>query len=103
MEALAGEENSHRTSTGEVVLQLKTPYRDGTTHLVTTPLEFLQRLAALVPRPRRRLIRFHGVLAPNATLRSQIVPGDRDQASAASNETGDLSTASTRARMSWAQ
>jgi len=42
--------------------------RDGTTHLVMTPLEFLQHLAALVPRPRLHLIRFHGVLAPNAAL-----------------------------------
>ncbi len=49
-----------RTRAGEVVLQLKTPYRDGTTHLVMPPLEFLQRLAALVPRPRLHLIRFHG-------------------------------------------
>jgi hypothetical protein len=98
-----GHKRLSRTRAGEVVLQLKTPYRDGTTHLVMTPLEFLQRVAPLVPRPRLHLIRFHGVLAPNATFRSQIVPGDRDQASAASNETGDLSSASTRARMSWAQ
>ena len=34
-----------------------------------SPLEFMQRLAALVPRPRLHLIRFHGVLAPNAALR----------------------------------
>ena len=34
----------------------------------------MQRLAALVPRPRLHLIRFHGVLAPNAKLRSQVVP-----------------------------
>jgi hypothetical protein len=27
-----------------------------------------------VPRPRLHLIRFHGVLAPNAKLRSKIVP-----------------------------
>jgi hypothetical protein len=33
-----------------VVLKLKTPWRDGTTHLVMSPLEFVQRLAALVPR-----------------------------------------------------
>lgn len=33
-----------------------------------SPLEFMQRLAALVPRPRLYLIRFHGVLAPNAKL-----------------------------------
>ena len=32
------------------------------------------RLAALVPRPRLHLIRFHGVLAPNAKLRPAIVP-----------------------------
>jgi hypothetical protein len=34
----------------------------------------MQRLAALVPRPRRHLIRFHGVLAPNAKLRALAVP-----------------------------
>ncbi|MGH8607426.1 MAG: transposase [Gammaproteobacteria bacterium] len=59
---------------GEVVLQLKSPYHDGTTHIVMSPLEFLQRLAALVPRPRLHLIRFHGVLAPNAKLRPAIIP-----------------------------
>jgi len=37
---------------GQVVLKLKTPWRDGTTHLVMSPLEFMQRLAALEPRPR---------------------------------------------------
>jgi len=51
---------------GQVVLQLKSPYKDGTTHVVMEPLEFMERLAALVPRPRLHLIRFHGVLAPNA-------------------------------------
>jgi hypothetical protein len=55
---------------GQVVLKLKTAWRDGTSHHVTAPMEFMQRLAALVPRPRLHLIRFHGVLAPNAKLRS---------------------------------
>ena len=59
---------------GQVDLKLKTPWRDGITHLVMSPLEFMQRLAALVPRPRLHLIRFHGVLAPNAKLRSLVVP-----------------------------
>ncbi len=53
-----GHTRLRRTLAGEVVLPLKTPYRDGTTHRVMTPLEFLQRLAALVPRPRLHLIRF---------------------------------------------
>ncbi len=39
-----------------------------------SPLEFMQRLAALVPRPRLHLIRFHGVLAPNARRRPEIIP-----------------------------
>jgi hypothetical protein len=59
---------------GQVELELKTPWRDGTTHLVMSPLEFMQRLAALVPRPRLHLIRYHGVLAPNANLRARVVP-----------------------------
>jgi len=51
----------------------KSPYRDGATHIVMSPLELLQRLAALVPRPRLHMIRFHGVLAPHAKLRAVIV------------------------------
>jgi len=62
------------------VLQLKSAYRDGATHIVMSPLEFMQRLAALAPRPRLHLIRFHGVLAPNAGLRAAIVPGAPAQA-----------------------
>ena len=61
--AIANERLS-RNSKGQVVLQLKSAYRDGTIHIVLTALEFMQRLAALVPRPRLHLIRFHGVLAP---------------------------------------
>ena len=46
----------------------------GTTHIVMEPLEFMQRLAALVPRPRLHLIRFHGVLTPNAKPRTPDHP-----------------------------
>jgi len=44
-------EQLKRNRVGQVVLQLKSPYRGGTTHIVMSPLEFLQRLAALVPCP----------------------------------------------------
>jgi hypothetical protein len=63
-----------RNRARQVVLQLMNPWRDGTTHIVMSPLELMQRLAALVPRPRLHLIHFHGVLAPHAKLRPQIVP-----------------------------
>ncbi len=55
--ALSGE-RVQINAAGQVQLKLKTPWRDGTTHLVMSPLEFMQRLAALVPRPRLHLIRF---------------------------------------------
>jgi hypothetical protein len=44
-------ERLKRNRAGQVVLQLKRPYQDGTTYIVMSPLEFVQRLAALVPRP----------------------------------------------------
>ncbi len=62
------------SAAGQVELELKTPWRDATTHRVMSPLEFMQRLAALVPRPRLHLIRYHGVLAHNARLRARVVP-----------------------------
>ena len=35
----------------------------------------LPLLAALVPRPRSHLVRYYGVLAPNARYRRRVVPG----------------------------
>jgi hypothetical protein len=65
------------TSSGNVRYQLKTPYRDGTTHVMFEPLDFMARLAALVPRPRVNLTRYHGVFAPNSRWRGAITPGRR--------------------------
>ena len=60
-------------------------------------------LAALVPRPRLHLIRFHGVLAPNARLRAEIIPSAPVNANASSAEHGDSHHHSVPARMSWAR
>jgi hypothetical protein len=59
---------------GRVVYRYKRPFRDGSTHVVLEPLDFIARLAALVPRPRLNLTRFHGIFAPNAKHRHKIVP-----------------------------
>jgi hypothetical protein len=45
---------------------------DGKTQLRLTPLELLDRLAALIPPPRLHRHRYHGVLAPNAPWRAQV-------------------------------
>jgi hypothetical protein len=49
---------------GRVVYRYKRPFRDGSTHVVLEPMDFIARLAALVPRPRLNLTRFHGIFAP---------------------------------------
>jgi hypothetical protein len=49
------DERVQLNAAGQVELKLKTPWRDGTTHLVMSPLQFMQRLAALVPTPRLHL------------------------------------------------
>jgi hypothetical protein len=64
-------------ASGNVRYELKTPYRDGTTHVIFEPLDFIARLVALVPKPRANLIRFHGVFAPNSAHRAQVMPAKR--------------------------
>ncbi|MGQ0835402.1 MAG: transposase, partial [Gammaproteobacteria bacterium] len=59
--------------------RLKTPYRDGTTHVLFEPLDLLARLAALVPPPRVHLARFHGLFAPHHRLRARITPSGRSR------------------------
>jgi len=90
---------------GRVVLKLKTPWRYGTTHLVMSPPESMQRLAAVVPRPRLHLIRFHGVLAPSAKLRAMVVPqGPVEGAPAAKPAECEANCAHHRpVRLSWAR
>ena len=52
-------------------------YRDGTTHVIFEPLDFIAKLAALVPKPRVNLTRFHGVFAPNSKFRVRVTPAKR--------------------------
>jgi hypothetical protein len=59
---------------GRLELRLKRPWRDGTTAFVFQPHELIERLVAIVPRPRAHLVRYSGVLAPAFAGRAQIVP-----------------------------
>ena len=64
----------HVAADGHVVLELRHPWADGTTHVAFTPTAFLARLAALIPRPRVNLALYHGLLAPRAAWRAAVVP-----------------------------
>jgi hypothetical protein len=95
------EERLALTERGDVHLQLKTPYRDGTTHIVLEPLDCLARLAALVPPPRMNLTRYHGVFAPRHALRAVITPAGRG--SGARHATAAERPIPKHVSMTWAQ
>jgi len=108
------------TRNGRVRYELKTPWRNGTTHVIFEPLDFtapahpcargisasmhvISRLVALVPKPRVNLTRFHGVFAPNSQYRARVTPirrGKRKKTQPA-DET-DQTSAEKRASMTWA-
>jgi hypothetical protein len=48
------------------------PGPGGSVSLMLTPLERIERLAVLIPPPRRHRHRYYGVLAANAPLRAQV-------------------------------
>jgi hypothetical protein len=61
------------TDKGKVKLKLKSSWSDGTTHLLFTPGEFIEKLVALVPPPKSHLVRWGGVFAPNSPYRKEII------------------------------
>jgi hypothetical protein len=67
-------ERLKRLPDGRLMYELRHPWRDGTTHVAFLPLELVEKLAALVPPPRVNLVRYHGVLAPAARHRAEVVP-----------------------------
>jgi hypothetical protein len=54
--------------------RMKKPWRDGTTALVFEPLDLVARICAMIPPPWFHMVRYHGVLAPSAKLRAEVVP-----------------------------
>jgi hypothetical protein len=63
-----------RLPDGRIALRLKRPFSDGSTHVVFTAEALIERLCALVPRPRTHRVRYHGLLAPASPLRRLVVP-----------------------------
>jgi len=82
---------------GRLRYWFKTPWRDGTTHVIFEPLQFLEKLAALVPKPRAHLVRFHGLLAPAAKWRPWIVPNNTTEAPMDSPDTATTTATSSGA------
>jgi hypothetical protein len=87
------------TQQGNIRYQLKTPYKDGTTHVIFEPMDFIARLAALVPKPRVNLTRFHGVFAPNSKHRALVTKAKRGKGKKANDADEPPTPAERRASM----
>jgi len=91
------------TPSGNIRYQLKTPYSDGTTHVIFEPTDFIAKLAALVPKPRVNLTRFHGVFAPNSKYRTGVTPARRGWGNQSSLSKEDKTPEQGHQAMTWAQ
>ena len=68
------------TSDGKVLCKFKRRWRDGSTHVVLDPITLIERLTALIPAPRKKLVSYHGVFAPAFPLRHTVVPPPQEAA-----------------------
>jgi hypothetical protein len=91
------------TRNGRLRYELKTPWHNGTTHVIFEPLDFVSRLVALVPKPRVNLTRFHGVFAPNSKYRAQVTPAKRGTVKKPRPLDEDQTPAECKTAMTWAQ
>jgi len=90
-------ERLQEDANGDLVYTFTHPWSDGTTGIRLSPMELLEKLAALVPLPRVHLVRYGGCLAPHSSLRGAIIPTPRQQGM----EDEETDTASPR--WSWAR
>jgi len=70
---------------------------------LSEPLDFIAKRAALVPKPRVKLTRLHGVFAPNGRHRALVTPAKRGRGNQARVADEPPTPAERRASMTWAQ
>jgi hypothetical protein len=78
---------------------MKRPWSDGTTEVLLSGVELIEKLAAAVPPPRGHLVRYVGIFAPNSKLRAKVVQLPKPKAR---DENGKMKS-STTARATWAK
>ena len=67
-------ERISETREGLIAYRLRHVQKGRATHRVMTPVEFLARIAAIIPPPRHPLLRYFGVFGPNSSWRKLCVP-----------------------------
>ena len=72
-------------------------------HVIFEPLDFISKLASLVPKPKVNLTRFHGVFAPNSKHRITVTPAKRGKGKQRGDLKEDKTPDERRSAMTWAQ
>ena len=57
----------------QLIYQFRRPLPDGRTCEILSAMDLMKRLTELIPPPWMNLVRYYGVLAPNAKIREQVV------------------------------
>lgn len=87
----------------QLLYKMKSPWRDGTTHVSFSPLDFIARLVALIPPPRMNMIRYSGCFAPNFKDRKSIIKNKSAQKKCAEICNSDLPEKVKHERLRWAE
>jgi len=86
-----------------VELELKSPTASGQRVVHLHPVQFLRRLAWLIPPPKQNQVRYYGVFAPTHGLRAQVVPKPVELAVVQDDEADDEAGGEDRYRVAWAR
>ncbi|NNM68559.1 MAG: IS91 family transposase [Gallionella sp.] len=65
-------EHLHQMDADHLIYHNPKPRSDSPRDLVLTPLELIDKIAALIPPPRAHRHRYYGVLAPNSPMRAAV-------------------------------
>ena len=92
-----------KVSDDKFVFKMKSSWDDGTSHIILSAHELLEKLAAIVPPPRSNTTRYHGILAPNSKQRAKVVPARADEDDGQNDAANERKkTGSTKYRLTFA-
>jgi hypothetical protein len=96
------QERLTKAQDGRIIVKLKSAWSDGTSYIILTPTELIERLVSIIPPPRKNQVRYHGVFAPRSKMRKLVVPAkeskDPDQPDAEEESEG-----SSRSKLGYAK
>jgi hypothetical protein len=86
-----------------IIYRFPKPSRTGQTFIQLQPLEFLTRIAAFIPYPRRHRRHYHGVFAPNSPLRKKVTLNAKKQAFQTLSDMQDAAEKIEKVSSNWAK